>query len=146
MKVFRTTDRIPLKIDTLTFWISPLSYHQKAEILSQVVSISGEEKQNYGKMVFLSVKFAVKKVEGLEDSDGKPYRLEFDGEVLSDDSVNDLLQLDCQAKLTQTCANLMNGIRDSKIEGVEFDLKNVMSGTAKGESKKKSVTEIKASA
>jgi len=146
MKVYRTSDRIPIKMAGLTFWISPLTYAQKAEILAQVSMSGGEEKQNFGRMVFLSVKYAIKKVEGLEDSDGNPYEVQFEGDSITDESVNDLLQLDCQPKLTQTCANLINGIRDMKLEGVEFDFKNVMTGGSGGEVKKKSVKGVKASA
>lgn len=146
MKVYRTTDRIPIRMEGLTFWISPLTYSQKAEILAQVSMKGGEECQDFGRMVFLSVKYAIKKVEGLEDSEGKPYEVGFEGDVLSDDTVNDLLQLDCNQKLTQTCANLINGIRDMKIAGVEFDLQNVMSGGSVEGPKKKSSKEVRASA
>ena len=107
VKIYKTTDRIPVKIDTLTFKISPLSFDQKAEI--QAMLISGDA-MSVVKAAKTSVKYAVKDVTGVENADGSKYQLEFEGEVLADHCVDDLLNIDQDDKLSLVCTSFLNGI------------------------------------
>src|SRR5690606_3486695 len=75
----------------------------------------------------LALKYAVKSISGVKDSDGKPYELKFEGEFLSEESIDDLLNLEITDKLVLACSTLVNGVpkdftdvNGNKIEGVEI--------------------------
>lgn len=127
MIVYRLTDRIPAKIGGLTFWLAPLSFEQKANLLDCRKMEGGVEVVDSAKRCRLSIKYALKKVEGLKCADGSDYMLEMgpDG-VLTDDAVNEVMSLDCMVKLVSACMSLLGGVSDPGIEGVEFDLKGVV--------------------
>jgi hypothetical protein len=127
MKVYRLTDRIPVKIDGVTFMVAPLSFEQKAEILGCKKIVKGEETEDHAKMVWLSIKYSVKSVTGLQNQDGSEYVIELVDNSLSDATISELLSLPIQGKLATACANLMNGVSKYDIEGVEIDLDNVQS-------------------
>ncbi len=78
--------------------------------------------------IVLALKYSIKGIEGVEDSEGNPYKLQFgDDKFLTEDCVADLLNLHITDKLTMFCIALANGVpevlKDSKgrkIEGVEI--------------------------
>ena len=106
-RVYRTTDKISVKIDDITVKISPLSYEQKSVI--QSLLISGDP-LSVVKAAKESIRYAVKEVSGVEDSDGSVYELMFDEGVLSDSCIDDLLNIDPEDKLSLVCTSLLNGI------------------------------------
>jgi hypothetical protein len=126
-KIYRRTDRIKIKIDDVTVTVSPLSSHEKAEIQSEMIKfVKGDVKAGqHG--ICLSLKYAVKDIEGIEDSNGSNYSLKFENGYLSDECVDDLLNMEITGKLSQVCASLSNGVptefRDregNNLAGVEF--------------------------
>lgn len=127
-KIFKRTDRIPVRINEVVVHIAPLSIDQKVEI--QDAAIKGRAKGDIKELtrsVTLAMKYAIKKIEGIEDSDGKPYQLQFDGENLSDECLVDLMNLEITDKLSSVCVKFMQGIPSeftdasgNKLEGVEF--------------------------
>jgi hypothetical protein len=127
MIIYRLTDRIPLKIAELTFWVSPLSYEQKSNLLECKKMEGGKEVIDGGRRARLAIKYALKRVDGLMGSDGKPYEVVMDGSALSDESVDEILGLECVIPLVRACVSLMNGVSEREIEGVQFDLKGVVS-------------------
>jgi hypothetical protein len=114
VKIYRTTDRIPVKIGELTFRIAPLSSHQKIEILSCHNTEGGTNYQNASKATFLVVKYGVKAVEGLEyATSDEPYELKFDDQTnsaLTDECVNELLSMEYREDLVQACFAFMNKV------------------------------------
>lgn len=106
-KILRTSDRIHVQIDDVRVSISPLSFHQKAEVQSMLSLQSG-----YLKAAFAAIKYSVKAVSGIEVGDGEKYELEFEegGKALSDQCVDDLLNMESSAKLLTVCASMMAGI------------------------------------
>jgi hypothetical protein len=126
-RIYKRTDRIEVKIDDLIVKLAPLTFDQKTEI--QQAMIKGRADGNLKELsrgIALSIQYSVKGVNGLVDGDGNPYTLEFDGEILSKNSVDDLMNLEVTPKLTMVCASMVNGIpsefrnNDNKpIDGVE---------------------------
>lgn len=125
VKIYRTTDRIPVKIGSITVDVSPLSFEQKADIQAMLmdnnpISIVKAAKQ--------AVKYAVKGISGVKLSDGTNYELDFEGEVLSESCVDDLLNIDQDQKISLVCTTLLNGIpkefvdpqTGKKIEGISI--------------------------
>ena len=128
MRIYKTSDRIPVKIDDVEFKISPLTFEQKSIISSCVKTVAGETVYDGSRAAFLGVKYAVKEVKGITHGE-EEFELEFDDGVLSDECVNDLLNLELNEKIIITCTNLLCGIPDKIIDtttgtplvGVEFN-------------------------
>lgn len=106
-KVYRTTDKISVRIDDIVVKISPLSYDQKTDI--QMLLVSGDP-LSVVKAAKESIKFAVKEISGVEDSDGNVYELEFEDGALSNACLDDLLNIDPEDKLSLVCTSLLQGI------------------------------------
>lgn len=107
VKIYKTTDRIPVKIDSLKFSLSPLTFEQKSEIQAELLTGSP---LSVVKAAKLAVKYAVKGLDGVQTADGEKYELEFEGEVLAENCVDDLLNIDQDDKLSFVCTTLLNGI------------------------------------
>jgi hypothetical protein len=121
-RIYRTADRIALKIDDLTVKISPLSLHQKTQIQQAMIDGKSEnslEKATQG--IALALKFGLKDIVGLENADGSPYALQFDDSGLTEECINDLMNIQQRDKLILVCSSMANAIPSSfNIEGVEF--------------------------
>jgi hypothetical protein len=107
VKLYRTTDRINLKIGPLEVKIAPLSFNQKSEIQSEIMKPTPMAVMNAARM---AVKYAVKDIKGIQTPDGKEYKLSFDGDVLSDESLDDLLNIDQDNKIGVICTQLIRGV------------------------------------
>lgn len=127
-KIYKRTDKIKLKIDEVIVTISPLSLSQKSEV--QVLMNAGVTNRDIKSMqegVVLILKYGLKDIEGLTDSDGRPYKLEFENDILKDECIEDLFNIELHHKLVNVCSSLLKGISNkitdslgNPIEGVEF--------------------------
>jgi len=133
-KIYRLSDRIKLNVDDLEVTIGPLSIHQKA-CVEEVAASSSLIKASIEAM-----KYAIKDIKGLSDKDGNEYELQRDENGdLSEETLNDLFNLENSYKLVAISLNLVNSIPDEFIdvntgqplEGVEF----VIEGEKKGKKK-----------
>lgn len=132
--VYRISDTFDVKIGQVTFKISPLDYKTKADMQSKV--ISGKPMD----AAVLALKNAVKDVSGLKLPDGSSYKLEMEENgSLSDNTINDLLNIPEAAQLNVVAISLIHGIPQGEfldpetgkpMEGVKF--------IKKGSSRKKS--------
>jgi hypothetical protein len=123
MIVYRTTDRIPVKMGPVTAWVSPFSYEQKIKLASCTKLQAGVEQIDAHKIALLSVKFAIKEVEGLTDLNGQPYELAFDTDgTLTEECVSDLMQIVGSSSLAAICYKLSLNIENHKLEGAEVVL------------------------
>jgi len=128
MKVYKMSDRIKVKIEDITLHISPLNLEQKADIGNDLVDFQvTKDVRSYSKAIVKAVCFALKDIEGVEDSDGQ-FKLRFDenGNVDIED-VELLLNSDLSDKIGASCMAFINSIpkeirgEDGKpLEGVEI--------------------------
>ena len=121
--VYRTSDRIKIKVGGLVFKISPLNKFQKEKI--QTLSLQDKLIQSATE----AIKCAVKSVDGLKDANGEEYQLELDdNKELTEDCVDDLMNLEIGPQLATVCASLLSGIpkefvdpyTGKKLEGVAW--------------------------
>ena len=122
-KIYRRTDRIKVKIDDVVITLAPMSIDQKIQV--QELTIQGQVKRDLRastKAIALAMKFSIKAVDGIEDSEGNPYKLQFEGEELSDECVNDLYELNFLPKMAVVCSTLAGGVPENfeTLEGVEI--------------------------
>lgn len=127
-KIYRTTDRIKVKIGEIVVTIAPLSLHDKTEATKLIAS--GTSRKDYGVthegLIYL-LKCALKDVSGFETSDNQPYKLQFEDGKVTDDCISDLFNHEVHEKLVMLCTSLVRGISNKlvdhegkEIEGVEF--------------------------
>jgi len=107
MKIRKTTEKIPVKVGELTFKISPLTFEQKCEIQNVLMAGTAISVLKASK---LSIKYAVKDIEGLENSDGSKYEVKFDEVGLADETVDDLSNTEISDSLNYMCISLLNGL------------------------------------
>lgn len=145
-KLISMNDRIPVEIDDITIYISPLSYAQKMELQSYMANaIKGDFVQAM-KGAAMAVKYAIKDIDGVEDFEGYKFKLDFeeDGKSLSEACVDNLLNLPQNSKIITTCSALLQGIPLDGIRHPETDeiMKGITIGDVMGKtpaSKKKKV-------
>jgi hypothetical protein len=126
-RIYKRTDRITVRIDDVTLKLAPLSLAQKTEI--QDAMFRGQTKGDLKEMtrgIALSIKYAVKGIQGVVDGDGIPYKLEEENGELTTECVDELLNLDLTAKLSRVCVAMVNGVptrftddKNIPLEGVE---------------------------
>ncbi len=129
--VYRLKDRVKVKIDDIEIKVSPLAYSQKIEIQEKMTLAVKESNMRYAmEGTILAIKYALKGVSGLTNADGTSYELEFDEGTLSDETIDDLLNLKYSQKLSAVCASLLSGVGNDvidpgtgeKMEGISFEV------------------------
>lgn len=131
-KILRMSDRIVFKIDDLKFKIAPLSNDRKNEIAACMKYQGGEQVYDLLKAQHLYMKYGLKDVEGIETYDGKKYKLEFEGDHLTDECVSEIFYLEQKGKLLTAAWQVLNGITDQlsdpmtgeKLDGVELEVES----------------------
>lgn len=89
MKILRASDIVQIKINTLEIKVKPLTYGKRIEMAKFVTVKDGKEVQNYADTMMFLIKNTVKGIK----SDGEELALEFENDVLSDDSMTDVMGL-----------------------------------------------------
>jgi hypothetical protein len=123
------SDRINLKIGSVTFVLAPLNYLRKQEISACTRLVAGEEHFDLLKAQATYLKYAVKDIIGLTNYNGDEYKPELQGDCLTEDAVSELLNLDQRSDLTTCAWQILNGIQEltdletgKKMEGVELEV------------------------
>jgi hypothetical protein len=100
VQIIRVNEQVPVKIGEVTFWLSPLRYQEKSELLRHYKMKQGEERVDNTAYAFQAVKMSLKEIEGVKLVDGSPFVLEFDERGhLTDDCLENVLLLNGQAAL-----------------------------------------------
>jgi hypothetical protein len=115
-KILRLKDRVNVKIDDVSLKLSPLSYLQKMEIQDYMIEASSGDMKAAMKGAALAIKYCVKHIDGVEDYSDKKYELSFDDSGhLTDECVDDLLNLRQSEKLMSVCATLLQGLPEGEL-------------------------------
>lgn len=125
-KIYRTTDRIPVKIDDIVIEIAPLSFEVKSNIQANLIN---GDTLGIVKAAKLAIQHGVKNVKGVENADGSEYSLDFENDCLTEQCVDDLLNIDQDNKISFVCTKLLEGIpkefvdpqTGKKIEGIKIE-------------------------
>jgi hypothetical protein len=105
--LYRTTDKIEVKIGEISVKVSPLNYEQKSIVNAKIMSGKADQIMD---AVRLAVKFSVKEIKGIKLPDGSDYALEFDDKGVSDSCLDDLSNLDQNKELSIICGQLLKGV------------------------------------
>lgn len=130
-KIYTINDKIPVKIGDIIFYISPLKYSQKCELQSYMTkAIEDNNMQLAQDAAFKAIQYSVKDVKGLTHMDGSEFRVDIEEGILSEESVDNLLNIEHSTKLAALCTSLINGIANKIIdpytgktmEGISFEV------------------------
>jgi len=127
MIIYKVTDRIPIIVGPVTFWVAPLSWSDKMEILSHYKLKAGEERLNHLEIAMRTIQLSLKKVDGLKYADGTDYELSLDenGNV-TQESVSEIMQLSGSHHLVTVCGQFAVGeIKALELDGAKIDFSQV---------------------
>jgi len=140
-KLVSVDETIPVHIDGITIHISPLSYLQKAEVQEFMFAGMDGDMMKAMQGAALAIKYAVKGIEGVTDSKGNKFSLELEEgrNVLKDSSVDNLLNLPQNNKISVTCSTLLAGLPSESIlhPTTGEPLEGIVVGDLPGKQKKK---------
>ena len=114
--LLRKSDRVKVKIEELELEIAPLSFAAKMEINDILVGAAKDDMGASMKASKVAIAHALKSIKGIETLDGDAYALEFDGDILSEDCVDELLNLEHCPKLMTVCTSLIGGVPSEIID------------------------------
>lgn len=112
-KIYRLSDRIPLKIGGLTIKVGPLTFAQKADVQAELAKGSTISSMAAARK---SIQYGLKEIDGLIDPQGNPYKLEIQDGAISDVCMDELMNIKENEYLAVICLNLLNGIPDAFID------------------------------
>lgn len=121
--IYRITDRIEIKIDDFKIKIRPMTIAERSQV---VEALSEAQKSNsvakINEASLIPIRICLKGLDGVQDSNGEPYQLQFEDDgLLTEECLSDLLSMGSQGKIAEICMGLLNGIPEKlQIEGVEF--------------------------
>ncbi len=125
-RIYRCSDRLPVKIGDITFKISPLTFQARSEIQSDLMLASKGDMERAVQASYKSIKHAVKDISGLETYDGEDYKLSFDNEgSLTDECVSDLLNLEVFTELAMVAMSLLKGVPDKILDNDGKEIKGI---------------------
>lgn len=129
-KILKLSDRIPVTIEDVTLKLAPLCYQHKMEIQQYMIEAATGNMQSAMKGAALAIKYSVKDITGVEDYSGNKFELSFEENgSLSEECVDNLLNLSLNNKMIAVCASLLNGLPEEemkhpvtgeKMEGITF--------------------------
>ena len=124
------TDRFKIKLGELEFILAPASYFVKKEI-SEATRISGGKTVfDLGKAQYLYIKHCLKDISGIQDMDGEPYKLQFEGDTLTDECVSEIFNIPVKEQMMVICWQFLNEVPDKiidpitkeELQGVQLDI------------------------
>lgn len=134
--LYRTTDRIEIKIQDITLFVSPLSHHAKMTLLQKSGTVKSEDPRGMLEFAAEMIRLCVKDVRGVSLVDGSEWRPDFSEGKLTDESLGELLSLPMSAQIMQVAGAFMQGIPATNqvidpssglpIEGVEVIQKKAL--------------------
>lgn len=107
MKVYIPKDRVKvsLKGSDLAFVLSPLTAKQKGEVMSCLTLKGGDAIQDRWEMVRLAIRYSLKGIDGITDSEDKPIEMTLDPDGgLSTDSMDVVMNMGTAMDLCYTAA------------------------------------------
>jgi hypothetical protein len=108
MLVRSKKDRVPVEIDGVTFFFAPLTVAEKTELMGAI----GKEQGPAEMMSFAYgvVSKTLKNVTGLQTESGSNYQLQFNGDTLASECIDDLMNLPLSEKVCLIAGQFLKGV------------------------------------
>lgn len=122
-KIYKQSDRRTIKIQDITVSIAPMTLDQRQKYSTYMSEAAKTQNLSIAtEAVYYSIRCGIKNIEGVEDSNGEAYRLEFDSQgLLTEACLQDLLTLEQADSLQKLCMTMIQDFAKETfdIEGVE---------------------------
>lgn len=116
-KILKMSDRLKIKVGEVEFLIAPLNQLQKIEITECTkIDKSGNEVFDFIRAQTLLVKYGLKGISGVVDDDGEEYKLEFEGDHLTDDCVSEVFTIKEKEKYVTSHFQCLNEFPDKLVD------------------------------
>lgn len=142
MMIYKTSDKISVEIDGIELKISPLSHSQKTELQGHMMKAVGGDMAAAMDSVRLSISYCLKDIKGVkyQDDEGeiRDYQLSFENGKLTDECLDDMLNMPISGKLNSVCAAMLAGVPDKILDenGKEVEGIKIKKSKAPGKRKK----------
>lgn len=132
VKIYRLSDRIPVKIGDVTFKLGSMTAAQKADLAECYTTVNGETVVDHTQAAIKVMKYTVKDIDGVEyATGGGEYKLSFVNGCqaeLTDDCVSELMGMEVRNDLIFACTQFAEGVpkqimdprTGKKLKGVEM--------------------------
>lgn len=141
-QIYKVTDRIKVKVGDITLILSPLTKEQKMNTQLHTAKAVKGDMESAMKAVELAVKYSIKGIEGLFHVNDQgvevPYTVKLEGGVLSDEAINDLMNMELSDKISNVATAFLGGVpseikdqKGNKIEGIEVILPKAVDSSGK---------------
>lgn len=127
MLVLRPTDKVPCKIDGITFWVSPLSLDEKLKIHSECPD-GGLS------VVIRTIQESVSRVDGIDSVeylDGTTPKIDVVDGKLTEESVHTLIACVGEVPMSHLSAGVLTNLVYAVMPGVEVDLEGAKAHATK---------------
>ena len=120
-------DRIKLTLSDITFTLKPLSTMEQNEVSGHRKMEKGVEIEDLAMTSFAYIKYALKDISGVKMHNEEEYKLEFDGDYLTDDCVSEIFTLNLGAEFFHAVQSLRYNDAKKKMTyfGTKKPLKDV---------------------
>lgn len=114
-RIYRTTDKVEFKIEagdeSISIFVSPLSLEKRTRLQAVMFKAIQGDMDAATEATILAFKMGLKDIKGIIDANDQEYKLSFDenGE-LTQECVDDLLNMQISAKIGAVCGSLIQGI------------------------------------
>ena len=106
-------DRVKLTLGDIVLTLKPLTILEQAQVSSHKKMEAGVEVEDVLMSAFAYVKTALKEIEGVKHN-GEDYKLEFEGDYLTDDCVSEIFTLKLGAEFYHVVQSLKHNVIDEK--------------------------------
>ena len=121
MIIYKSTDRIPIKIGALGLTLAPLTFEQKKTLFSNVKQRAGKPVEDVEDAAKKALKYSIKEIKGAKQWDGSDFKLNFDNQGnLIDSCVEALMNLSDSGKIMDSVSKIMSNRLADEVEGVEI--------------------------
>lgn len=129
MIIYRKSDRVSVSIDGIEIKVSPLSHQQKTILQGHMMKAVGGDMEAAMISVRQSIKYSLKDLKGvfyIDDSgDQREYQLEFENGELTDECIDEVLNMPISGKLNSVCAALLQGVPDKVLDNKGKEIEGI---------------------
>ncbi len=129
MIIYRKQDRVKVEIDGIEFKISPLTFQQKNDLQAHMMKAVQGDMQEAMISVRKALKYCLKDMKGVyyidENGDKREYQLQLENSEITDDCIDEILNMPFSAKLNSVCSAMLQGIPDKIVDGEGKEIKGI---------------------
>ena len=129
MIIYRKQDKLTIEIEGIEFKLSPLTFNQKSKLQSHMMKAMQGDMEEAMMSVKESLKFCLKDMKGVfyidENGDQREYQLQFENGDLSEDCLDEVLNMPFSNKLNSVCSAMLQGIPEKIVDAEGNEIQGI---------------------